>query len=143
MSMEEEGRGEMKCIGPKVNVADMSILIWEEVRRTVSSTENIPRSGACQFSSLQDGEAGTYRFSKGLGSRVDGKGIQPPVELAHMRGHGMVKRVDQNGEALVLCRKCSEYARCLLRAWEHIEHDPRLGRRRKIGSGQGGSRVEH
>ena len=30
-------------------------------------------------------------------------------------GHDMVRRVDPNGEALVWCRKCPEYARCRCR----------------------------
>ena len=35
---------------------------------------------------------------------------------AHLGGHDTVRRVDPNGEALVLCRKCSGYARCRLGA---------------------------
>ena len=35
-------------------------------------------------------------------------------EKAHMRGHDMVRGVDPNGEALVWCLNCSEYAWCRL-----------------------------
>ena len=33
---------------------------------------------------------------------------------AHVEEHGMVRRVDPHGEALLWCRKCSGYARCRL-----------------------------
>ena len=49
--------GEMKCIGPKANDADLWLLIWEVVRR-IPSRRNIASSRACQGAWLKEGDAG-------------------------------------------------------------------------------------